>query len=115
LLSEKAQGRRRLIKESDALFRLVAANIYPWPDNFAIQTIDAFKDYLYDVDIVDWNVWHYRTILEKASLCIAPSLFEYVKKDWPSERSIWGLWEQEVLRLLRRLQFRVQMHRYIKS
>ena len=115
ILTKKVMPRRKLIQEASPLFEILSANQYPWPDEFSLQVVNAFKDYLYDTDIVSWNVWHYRVILEKLGLCANPALFEEIKSAWPTERAVWGVWEQEVHRLLRRLQFRQKMYRIIQS
>jgi hypothetical protein len=114
ILKNQVMPRRKLIREESPLFEIIRANQFPWPDDFSLQLVNAFKDYLYDTEIVSWDVLHYRAILEKVGLCASPTLFEEIKSAWPTERAVWGIWEQEVHQLLRRLQFRQKMYRIIK-
>lgn len=82
---------------------------YAWPERMALQLIDGFRKWLWQINSQDWSMEHYRQLLRLAAYRCPVHLYGPMEKDWPMQSRAWGFWEKDVQFFLRGMAFRKEM------
>lgn len=125
-LTDQAIGNRKhILKQGEPLERVLRKASQPWSANLSVLLIDGFKKQLAKLDRSEtsWFNWqktpseleYYIHLLEQAGIYSPPEVLNALKKDWPTESRFWGLWEQEVQAMIRRVQFRAVLYNELIS
>jgi len=121
-MTEKAiTNQKGILKKGEPLERLLRMATHPWSANLSLRLTAGLKEQLAKLDRLEtsWFNWqkpqseleNYVPLLEQAGVYSSPSVLDAMKKDWPTDSRFWGLWEQEVQAMIRRLQFRAVLHK----
>ncbi|MEM1215289.1 MAG: DUF5691 domain-containing protein [Bacteroidota bacterium] len=82
---------------------------HAWDPVLSKFIVFGFRDLLQTRRIPEWELYHYRRILQAGAYQSDPALFDVFKRGWSFQSSGFGRWQVEVEQLLQTLNFRREM------
>ncbi len=113
LLTRQLKNQAFLIEEDSLAYSLIQLSDHPWADELAKAVILPFQQWLSTARSAQWQVWHYKKILEIASYRINPNLLSFFRNGWQFQSYIAYQWQEEIEKFNNTLAFRKGMHKAI--
>jgi hypothetical protein len=84
---------------------------HAWQPALSKMIVLGFQDVVQGRSTANWDIWHYRSLLEKAAYHSDPQLLPLFKSGWSFRSSEFGRWHADLEKMLQILHFRGEMAR----
>ncbi len=84
---------------------------HPWQPALSKMIVLGFQDVIQGRSTANWDIWHYRPLLEKAAYHSDPQLLQQFKSGWSFRSGEFGRWHADLEKMLQILHFRGEMAR----
>lgn len=84
---------------------------HTWQPALSKMIVLGFQDVVQGRSTANWDIWHYRSLLEKAAYHSDPQLLPTFKSGWSFRSSEFGRWHADLEKMLQILHFRGEMAR----
>ena len=84
---------------------------HAWQPALSKMIVLGFQDVIQGRSTANWDIWHYRPLLEKAAYHSDPQLLQQFKSGWSFRSGEFGRWHADLEKMLQILHFRGEMAR----
>lgn len=88
---------------------------HPWQPALSKMVVLGFRDVIQGRRTANWDLYHYRPLLEKAAYQSDPELFHQFKTGWSFREEGLGTWHADLEKMLQILHFRLDMKAELKK
>jgi len=98
-----------VLEKEDPIAQLLQLNSNTWDKNLTLLLMKNLKYIISQNVNYNWNMVHYRNMLDKAAYGSDISLYEVLNKSWANDDNYWTNWGKEIDTFLQVLKFRSDM------